>query len=100
MGRTLTGYRERFFLPDKRNQQTIFSYKPKEEAEDNIYKKLEDICLSMTANDWLDLPERIDNINYITLDSKEKEAYKEFEREMVLMLLGGGSNSSYKRCFN
>lgn len=43
----------------------------------------------MTANDWLDLPERIDNINYITLDSKEKEAYKEFEREMVLMLLEG-----------
>lgn len=89
LGRTLTGYRERFFLPDKRNQQTIFSYKPKEEAEDNIHKKLEDICLSMTANDWLDLPERIDNINYITLDSKEKEAYKKFEREMVLMLLEG-----------
>lgn len=56
LGKTLTGYRERFFLPDKRNQQTIFSYRPKEEAEDNIYKKLEDICLSMTAQDWLDLP--------------------------------------------
>ena len=43
LGKTITGYRERFFLPDKRNQQTIFSYKPKEEAENNIYKKLEDI---------------------------------------------------------
>lgn len=89
LGKTLTGYRERFFLPDKRNQQTIFSYKPKEEAEDNIYKKLEDICLSMTAEDWLDLPERIDNINHITFDSKEEQAYREFEKEMYLSLLEG-----------
>lgn len=87
LGKTVTGFRERFFLPDKRNQHTIFSYKPKEEAETNIYKKLEDICLSMTAKDWLDLPERIDNISYVIFDSKEEQTYKNFEKEMYLQLM-------------
>lgn len=88
LGKTITGYRERFFLPDKRNQQTIFSYKPKEEAERNIYKLLEDICLSMTAKDFLDLPERIDNMQYIHFDKEEKEKYQKFERDMYLELIG------------
>lgn len=87
LGKTITGYRERFFKPDKRNQNTIFSYKPKEEAEENIYKRLEDICLSMTASDWLDLPQRIDNIQYVHFDKQEEQGYKEFEKEMYLQLM-------------
>lgn len=40
LGRFIGGYRERYFLPDKRNQTTIFSYKPKEGAEDAIYARM------------------------------------------------------------
>ena len=60
LGRTLTGYRDQYFLPDKRNAQTIFSWKPKPDAEEAIYKKLENLCISMKTADYLQLPERLD----------------------------------------
>jgi len=61
LGKTITGFREKYFLPDKRNREIIFSYKPKDGAKEAIYEKLSDICVSMKAKDYLDLPERIDN---------------------------------------
>ncbi|WP_411679875.1 SNF2-related protein [Clostridium thailandense] len=86
LGRTLTSYREQYFMPDKRNQNIIFSYKPKEEAEEVIYKKLSDICISMKAEDYLELPERIDNIISVKLQKDEEEKYKKFEKELLLPL--------------
>jgi len=47
LGKTVTGFRERYFLPDKRNREVIFSYKAKDEAEEVIYEKLSDICISI-----------------------------------------------------
>ncbi len=87
LGKTITGYRDRYFLPDKRNQHIIFSYKLKEEAEDRIYEKIEDICISMKAKDYLNLPERINNIVSVTL--KDKEKYKKLERDLLLELEEG-----------
>ena len=78
LGRTVSGYRERYFLPDKRNQTTIFSYKPKEESEKAIYDKISDICVSMSAEDWLEMPERIDTVQHIKLSDKELKLYEEF----------------------
>lgn len=49
LGRFIGGFRERFFIPDKRNQQIIFSYKPKDGAEEKIYSLISDICISMKA---------------------------------------------------
>lgn len=87
LGKTITGYRDRYFLPDKRNRHIIFSYKLKEEAEDRIYEKIEDICISMKAKDYLNLPERINNIVSVTL--KDKEKYKKLERDLLLELEEG-----------
>lgn len=89
LGKTITSYRERFFLPGQRNQTTIFNYRPKEEAEDKIYKLLADICVSMESKDWLDLPKRIDNIQYVNLSKDEIKKYKEFEKEMYLEFISG-----------
>ena len=61
LGKTVTGYRDRYFQPDKRNQNIIYSYKLKDGAEEAIHEKISDICISMSAKDWLDLPERINN---------------------------------------
>ena len=63
---------ERYFLPDKRNQHIVFTYKLKEGAEEAIYEKLSDICVSMKAEDYLKLPERI-NIIPIYLPKEAKE---------------------------
>ena len=56
LGRFIGGFRDRFFLPDKRNREIIYSYKPREGAEDAIYALISDICISMKAADYLDMP--------------------------------------------
>ncbi|WP_294181033.1 DEAD/DEAH box helicase [uncultured Clostridium sp.] len=84
LGRTITGYRERYFLPDKRNQSVIFSYKPKEGAKEHIYEKLKDICVSMKSEDYLKLPDRINNIIKINLSKAAMDKYKQLERDLLL----------------
>ena len=84
LGKTITGFRARYFLPDKRNQTTIFSYKPKAESESAIYDKISDICVSMSAEDWLDMPERVDSVQHVQLSGKELSMYEEFEKEQYL----------------
>ena len=47
LGRFITHYRDEFFLPDKRNGQIIFSYKPKDGADEEIYRRISDITISI-----------------------------------------------------
>lgn len=77
-------YRERYFEPDKRNRERVFTYAPKFGAEELINNKLRDICISLSAKDYLELPERIDNVRYIKLDSKAQEKYDRMQEDMLL----------------
>lgn len=88
LGRFITGYRDRFFLPDKRNREIIYSYKPKEGAEDAIYDQISDICISMKAADHIKMPERIDNIVEVKMNAKEEKIYDTFKADMVVSLKG------------
>ncbi|PAD57390.1 DEAD/DEAH box helicase, partial [Bacillus sonorensis] len=58
LGKTVTSYREKYFQPDKRNRTIIYSWKLRDGAEQSIHEKISDICISMQAKDWLDLPKR------------------------------------------
>ena len=89
LGKTLGGYRERYFDPDKRNLEMIFSYKLKPEAEKAIYEKISDICVSMKAQDYLQMPARIDNFVRVEMSPKEKALYKQLERDMLLPFTWG-----------
>ena len=86
LGRFIGGFRERFFVPDKRNREIIYSYKPRDGAEDAIYSLVSDICISMKAVDYLDMPERIDNRIEVAMSSKEQKLYDDFQRDMVLSI--------------
>lgn len=86
LGRTITSYRDRYFNPDKRNQHIIFTYKVKENAEEEIYEKLSDICISMKSEDYLDMPDRINNEIEVNLPENIKEKYKQLERDLLLPL--------------
>lgn len=86
LGRFIGGFRDRFFLPDKRNREIIYSYKPREGAEDAIYALISDICISMKAADYLDMPERIDNRIEISMSPKERKLYDDFQKDMVLSI--------------
>lgn len=89
LGRFVGGYRERFFLPDKRNREVIYSYKPKEGAEEKMYELISDICISMKAADYLDMPELVASRVEVQMNAKEQKLYEGFERDMVLHLKDG-----------
>ena len=84
LGRTLTAYRERYFVPDKRSREQIFSYAPKEGADERIHEVLSDICVSMSAQDYLELPDCVEEVIPVMLDEKARRAYDQMEREMLL----------------
>ena len=89
LGRTLTEYRNNYFIPAARNATTVFSYEPRPGAEEEIQGLIRDICISLSAKDYLELPERVEDVRYIQLDAKARKAYAEMERERVLELPGG-----------
>ena len=84
LGRNITAYREAFFVPDKRNRTTIFSYAPKDGAEEAIYNAISDICVSMKAEDYLELPELVYNDIPVKLDTAAQKAYDRLERDTLL----------------
>jgi SNF2 family DNA or RNA helicase len=86
LGRFIGAYREQYFLPDKRNGDIIYSYKPREGAEKKIYEAISDICISMKARDYLEMPECILVRHEVRMSEKEMEQYREMEREMVLKI--------------
>lgn len=86
LGRYVTYYRQNFFIPDKRNQQMIFSYKPKDGAEKKIYSLISDITISMKSKDFLKMPECVMNEVIVTLSDKEQKLYDSLKQDMVLSL--------------
>ena len=86
LGRYITHYRQNFFIPDKRNQQIIFSYKPKDGAEKQIYSLISDITISMKSKDFLKMPKCILNEVEVYLSEKERNLYDSLKADMVLKL--------------
>lgn len=84
LGRTLTEYRNRYFNPGRRNGYVVYDWVPKVGAEDEIYRRISDICISMKACDYLKLPERVDVVCTVKLDNEAQTAYTEMEKEAVL----------------
>lgn len=89
LGRFITRYREAFFVPDKRNQMVIFSYKPKPGAEEEIYKRISDICVSMKARDYLQMPGLIVSDVEVAMGEAEKKKYEKLKSDLVLPLEDG-----------
>ena len=89
LGRYITRYRDEYFKPDKRNGAIVYSYKPLPDAEERIYGKISDICVSMKAADYLEMPERVDNIIEVGMNDKETAMYKRLEKEMLLPFADG-----------
>ena len=87
LGRSLTAYRERFFVPDKVNYQTgtVYSRKLRSpESKTKIDTAISDICLSMKAKDFLNMPPLTINNITLSLDPKTLKQYKELEKEYIL----------------
>lgn len=88
LGRFIGGFRDRFFLPDKRNREIIYSYKPRPGAEEQIHGLISDICISMRAVDYLQMPELIENRITVEMSDNEKLTYHQLAKELVTSLDG------------
>ena len=87
LGKRYTQFRERYFQPDKRGADgMIYSYEAKPGTETSILEKISDICISMKAEDYLQLPDVTYHEIPVELDAKSLKAYRALEREMVLQL--------------
>ena len=87
LGKRYTQFRERYFQPDKRGADgMVYSYEAKPGTEESILQKISDICISMKAEDYLQLPAVTCHQIPVVLDAKAEKAYRELERKMVLEL--------------
>ena len=92
LGKTITGYRDKYFNAGKRNGHIVYEYNLKKEKEEpdkyekEIYAKIGDICISMKAKDYLTLPGRIERTIPVVLHGKKLEQYYEFEKKQILAM--------------
>ena len=88
LGRFIGNFRDVYFVPDKRNQQMVFSYKPKPGAEKAIYRQIADITISMKNTDYLKMPELVMNEISVRLSEDEWRHYQAMKENMVLSFDG------------
>lgn len=87
LGKRYSQFRERYFQPDKRGADgTVYSYEAKPGTEESILAKISDICISMKAEDYLELPDLTYHEVPVELDKKSWKAYQDLERKMILEL--------------
>ena len=89
LGRFITQYRINYFIPDKRNGEIIYSYKPLPYAEDAIYRRISDITISMKSTDHLKMPELISTQYEVALSDAERDRYENLKQELILQLPDG-----------
>ena len=90
LGKTVTAYRDRFFRPGKRNGDIVYTYElkaPQNETEQQISDLISDITISMTAEDYLKMPDKIMLYDYVDLAPKVLAMYRDFEKEQILELI-------------
>nr|DAL66952.1 MAG TPA: Chromatin remodeling complex ATPase [Caudoviricetes sp.] len=92
--KTITAYRAKYFRPGRTNGQVVFDYKPNTGSEDAIYKRISDICISMKAEDYLDLPDMIEIPVEVSMNERQMAQYEKFEEEQVLKLQEEGDISA------
>ncbi len=83
LGKTISQYRERYFIANTHGGH-FTDYKPKSDAEAAVLEAISDICVSMKAEDYLELPECVEHEIPVVLEEKTKREYDQFERDLLL----------------
>ena len=83
---SLTKFRDKYLEPDQMNRHTrvVYSWKPKLGADLQIQEKISDICFSLKAEDYLQLPECTKLYHAIEIDKSIKVKYEELRKDMVV----------------
>ena len=86
LGRTLGWYREKWFKPAVQVGYVVYKWAALKGAEEEIRKRIGDLCVSMSAADYLELPDRIDREVPVRLSESEMEQYRKMEQEQLLQV--------------
>ena len=86
LGKTIGAYREEYFRPGKSDGHVIYSWDLRPGCREKIEKLIGDICVSMSAEDYLELPERIDVEVPVIISAEERALYDKMERDQILTL--------------
>lgn len=87
LGAYITQFRQRWFHPGAHNGAVVYEYVPNKGAREDISARISDICLSMQASDYLDMPKVIDG--GVDLQLPELRQYRKFEKDCVMDLRDG-----------
>lgn len=86
LGTTVTAYRDRWFRPGAHKGFTVYEWIPVDGADDEISARLSDLCMSMTAADYLKLPPSSSIVRKVRLPPAAMMKYRTLERDLVLAL--------------
>ena len=102
LGKTLTRYQQTWFKPVASNGHIVYRWAPLPGAMDEITEAISDITLSMSAEDYLTLPDRIDLDQRISLSDGAMCAYREMERDQLLTFDDGEEKAAFSAaaCMN
>ncbi|MDW4523730.1 DEAD/DEAH box helicase [Staphylococcus saprophyticus] len=84
LGKSMTKFRQNFFYPTHQLTEHVFNWELKDGAKDEIYDKISDVTVSMESKDYLEMPERIDNVQEVKLSKKERAIYDQLKEDMVI----------------
>lgn len=82
--RTVTMYRHLYFRPGRMNGHVVYEWRLKQGCKETIDAKLSDLCMSMKAEDYIDMPDKVETDVYVTMDEKERKLYDQFGRDRIL----------------
>ena len=83
LGRTMSCYKQRYFEP---TGYMGYNWAIKDGSDSVIKEKIADICMTMSANDYLELPDRIDIYEKVELPASARKQYKDLEKELIICL--------------
>ena len=86
LGRTLTTYRQRYFRPGRNNGHVVYEWIPRVGAREQITEAISDICLSLQAKDYLEMPALLEHDTVVALEESEMKGYVKFEKEQLLQV--------------
>lgn len=91
LGRFIGRYRDAYFKPSSMNPNTgvVYSYAPREGAEQQIYDRISDITISMKALDYLEMPECVYVNHEVQMSDQEKKLYDQLKNDLIIPLEDG-----------
>lgn len=91
LGRFIGRYRDAYFKPSSMNPNTgvVYSYTPREGAEQQIYDRISDITISMKALDYLEMPECVYVNHEVQMSDQEKKLYDQLKSDLIIPLEDG-----------